>query len=251
MFKMTIRCLIFFILGCSICFANEWPLGIKKVATAKKLVAFTFDAHAIGDEPQYGASEILHTLAVNHIHCTIFLTGIFIEKHPEIVREIVAQGHEVGNHTYSHSFVNPDQESRERLVEELNRTKLLFKETTGADMAGYWRAPYGNVSQAMLEWAKEAGFQHIGWEADTWDWITDPNCQHYLPAEGLYRRIHSFFENGASGYIFLSHLCTGRATENYASVLQKVIDDAHRQGYRLVTVSELLKNGPDNKHLHP
>jgi peptidoglycan/xylan/chitin deacetylase (PgdA/CDA1 family) len=240
-----IICLMFFILGCSMCFANDWPLGIKKVATTEKLIAFTFDAHAIGDEPLNGLPEILNTLAVNHIHCTFFLTGMFIEKHPEIVREIVAQGHEVGNHTYSHTFVNPDQESRERLTEELNRTRTLFKETTGTDMAGFWRAPYGNVNPAMLEWAKEAGFQHIGWEVDTWDWITDKNYIHYLTAEGLYQRVHTFLENGASGYIFLSHLSTGRTTDNYASVLQKVIDDAHRQGYRLVTVSELLKNGPN------
>ena len=100
-----------------------------------------------------GATQILDALSARGIRTTIFLTGEFIRRYPDIVRRIAADGHEVGNHTDTHPHLTTyaaDGRQVTRLgvdrafvAGELARTARLYREATGRTMAPLWRAPFG------------------------------------------------------------------------------------------------------------
>lgn len=218
------------------------------------MIALTFDAGSTDRR----AREILDTLREKGVITTIFLTGQFIERYPEVVKIIVADGHEVGNHTYSHPHLTTfDQNrrhhtaagiNRRRLQQELLVTKQLFEDFTGERMSPWWRAPYGEHNEEIRGWAEEVGFKHVDWtrtpqNLDVLDWVNDPKSRFYLDAQGLYRRLVGL-DTGESGQgngsIVLMHLGTDRRHEFLDQVLGKAIDELRKKGYELVTVSRMF-----------
>lgn len=218
------------------------------------LLALTIDAGA----SKQRAEQVLAVLRDKGIITTFFLTGQFIERYPEVVKSLVAQGHEVGNHTYSHPHLTTFRinrrhntaagASREMLLEELNRTRDLFESLTGEKMAPWWRAPYGEHNREILAWAEEAGFKHVDWTRtptnfDMLDWIADEHDRYYLDKKGLYRRlvgIASGDAGSANGGIVLMHLGTDRKKDFLDEVLPNAIDELRSRGYRFVTVSRMF-----------
>ena len=107
------------------------------------------------------------------IRTTIFLTGEFIRRYPDIARRIAADGHEVGNHTDTHPHLTTyaaDGRQVTRLgvdrafvAGELARTARLYREATGRTMAPLWRAPFGEHNAEIRRWAAEQGYWHVGW----------------------------------------------------------------------------------------
>jgi len=220
-------------------------------------VALTFD----GGSENNVAGEILDILRDKGVRATFFLTGEFIRRFPETVRRIAAEGHVVGNHTWSHPHLttfaeNHRQDTRPEVTREFVQNQLrqaarLFRETTGRDMAPYWRAPYGEENRQIRLWAAEIGYRHVGWTVgkdwhhsmDTLDWVADTTSVAYLSAEEIVHRILSFGENdghGANGAIILMHLGTNRVRDFPHRRLPEIIDGLRQQGYRLVTIPELL-----------
>jgi len=223
----------------------------------RRELVLSFDAGASARQ----AETILDVLQAQGITTTIFLTGQFIERHPELVRRIVADGHEVGNHTYSHLHLTTfDQNQRhhtaagvdrESFQAELRRTAKLFEQVTGQAMAGWWRAPYGEHNPELRRWAEEIGFKHVDWthgpggkNFDMLDWVADPRSRHYLNAEQLRERLIGL-DNGragaANGGIVLMHLGSDRSQDFPASVLPDAIAELRAKGYRFVTVSQLFR----------
>lgn len=220
-------------------------------------VALTFD----GGSENNVADEILDILRAKNVRATFFLTGEFIRRFPETVRRIVAEGHVVGNHTWSHPHLTTFTEnhrqdtrpdvSRDFVQQQLQKAAQLFRETTGRSMAPYWRAPYGEENREIRLWAAEIGYRHVGWTVgkdwhhsmDTLDWVADTTSVAYLSAEEIVQRILSFGENdghGANGAIVLMHLGTNRVRDFPHRRLPEIIDGLRQQGYRLVTIPELL-----------
>jgi peptidoglycan/xylan/chitin deacetylase (PgdA/CDA1 family) len=117
-------------------------------------------------------------------------------------------------------------------------------------MAPLWRAPYGECNAEILRWAADDGWTHVGWtrdergrrSLDSLDWVDDPGSRLYLSSARLVDRLLAFGEGGAglNGGVVLMHLAT-RASDPAVDRLAGLIDTLRARGYRLVTVSELLR----------
>jgi peptidoglycan/xylan/chitin deacetylase (PgdA/CDA1 family) len=239
--------------------ANYLARDLSRGSIERKQVSLTFD----GGSTDNATAQILDILKENQLHVTIFLTGGFIEKFPEITKRIVQEGHEVGNHTWSHphltSFANNKRNetlpnvNREFLQDQLNRTAKLFEQVTGAKMAPFWRAPYGEHNAEIRQWAAELGYRHVGWtkgrswqeSMDTMDWVADTTSGAYHTAEEILAHLMKMTENevnGINGGIILTHLGSERQDgDHFYTVLPRLIAGLREKNYTLVKVSELTE----------
>ena len=208
-----------------------------------------------------GAIQILDALSARGIHTTIFLTGEFIRRYPDIVRRIAADGHEVGNHTDTHphltTYASDGRQvtrlgvDRAFVAGELARTARLYREATGRSMAPLWRAPFGEHNPEIRRWAAEQGYWHVGWTGgrsglDGLDWVTDPGSRSYQPADRLLARLVQHAENGG---IVLLHLGSDRE-EPVASKIAVLFDGLKARGFRFARASEFLaRQGYDEAKL--
>ncbi len=131
--------------------------------TEKNEIALTFDD---GPNPEY-TPQVLDLLGQHKAKATFFCIGQHIEKHPELFKRIITEGHSVGNHTYSHSksfgFF-----STKKVTDELNRTIALVKNRTGKQMNLY-RPAFG-VTNPMIEKAvNQLNIISIGWSVRSLD----------------------------------------------------------------------------------
>jgi peptidoglycan/xylan/chitin deacetylase (PgdA/CDA1 family) len=213
----------------------------------RREIVVSFDAGS----SDRGALEILDALKARGIRTTVFLTGDFIRRYPEVARRVVADGHEVGNHTDTHSHLTTFAEDgrqatrpgvdRSFLVGELERTARLFEQATGHTMAPVWRAPYGEQNNQIRRWAAEAGYWHVGWTGgraglDGLDWISDPGARSYRSSRAVVDRLITHAENGG---IILLHLGSDRS-DPVAPRIPDLLDGLARRGFRLVRASEFL-----------
>jgi peptidoglycan/xylan/chitin deacetylase (PgdA/CDA1 family) len=224
-------------------------LPIDQIKSREKLVALTFD----GGSLDIGTEQILKILRETGTRCSIFLTGAFLKKYPELVNEMIEDGHEIGNHSYSHPHLTEyainssnkqlPEVDRDFLDGELLKTDSLFQIISGYPMAPLWRAPFGEINNDILLWAAEAGFKHVGWSryGDTHDWVTDPKSGLYRSGEGIINHLLGLEErDGLSGKIILMHLSSDRKIDQPYLVLKEMIEKIKARGYRFVTVSQLL-----------
>lgn len=200
--------------------ANKQRLvPIYYVATQEKKIAISFDA-------SWGAEytpSILQILRHNNIKTTFFLTGFWIEKYPDLVKKIVAEGHELGNHTYTHPHLNTLD--KPAIKNELERVHAALTALTGREPR-LFRPPFGEYSNKVIETANELGYQTIQWSVDSLDWKE-------LGKQTIVKRVTDKLHPGA---IVLFHN-NGRYT---ADALPEIISFAKSQGYTIVPISELL-----------
>jgi len=233
--------------------------------TAHRLVALTFD----GSDHVNAAADILDTLKSRGVAVTMFLTGRFIERYPEVARRIVADGHETGNHTWSHPRLTTWAQDRTHttlegvtesfLAAELRKTAETFERVTGRRLAPLWRAPYGERNYTLCRWAHAAGYLHVGWRQgrswrqslDSNDWVPDEETPGYHTPAEVYEKIMDIARSkpyGINGGIILMHLGTVRTDrrQQVHLVLGAIIDDLRAMGYEFVTVSALAaRSGVD------
>jgi peptidoglycan/xylan/chitin deacetylase (PgdA/CDA1 family) len=220
-------------------------------------MAFTFD----GGSSDNAASEILGSLKAKNIKATFFLTGEFIRDYPALVRRIVAEGHDVGDHTWSHphltSFAGDRRQTTlpgitaDKLRSELLKTAAIFRTVTGRDMVPFWRAPYGEVNPEIMRWAADVGFRHVGWTTgkgwaesmDSMDWVADKKSNAYHSAQEIADKILAYAKTGkygANGVVILMHLGTERKEDFPHEKLPEIIDGLKKQGYTPVKVADLM-----------
>lgn len=198
-----------------------------------------------------GARQILDALRDRGIRTTIFLTGDFIRRSPDLARRISEDGHEVGNHTDTHPHLttyalNGRQATRPGvdrafLARELGRTARLYRETTGKAMAPVWRAPFGEHNPEIRRWAAEEGYWHVGWTGgraglDSLDWISDPSSPAYRSADKVVALLVSRAENGG---IVLLHLGSDRDVP-VASRIGALFDGLTGRGFRFNRATDFL-----------
>ena len=222
-----------------------------------KEMAFTFD----GGSSDNAALDILDALKSKKVKATFFLTGEFIHQYPALVRRIVSEGHDVGDHTWSHphltSFANDRKQTTmpgitaDRLRSELLKTASIFRTVTGRDLVPLWRAPYGEYNAEIIRWAAEAGFRHVGWTTgrgwaesmDSMDWVADKKSSVYHSAQEIADKILAYAKtgrHGANGIVILMHLGTERRDDFPHEKLPEIIDGLKKQGYMPVKVAELM-----------
>lgn len=232
---------------------------LSRGPTWEPRLSLTFD----GGFEANATEEILNILKSKGVVATMFLTGQYMRRYPDLVRRMIQDGHEVGNHTFSHprltTFAKNRRHdtlpgvSRELVQRELREAARVFEQVTGRAMSPYWRAPYGEHNQEIRAWAAEIGYLHVGWtrdptageDLDTRDWVEDPDSPLYYPAEQVRERILNFGTGSAAranGGIILLHLGTQRRRDRVHRELSVVIDGLRRQGYTLVPVSVLHRN---------
>jgi peptidoglycan/xylan/chitin deacetylase (PgdA/CDA1 family) len=213
----------------------------------RREVLVSFDAGS----SSRGAGEILDALRARRIRTTIFLTGEFIRRYPEIVRRVAAEGHEVGNHTDTHPHLTTYADNgrqatrpgvdRAYLERELARTARVYDATTGRSMAPIWRAPFGEQNDEIRLWAAQAGYWHVGWTGgraglDGMDWVSDPQSRAYRTSD---RVVASLVERAENGGIVLLHLGSDR-DDPVASRIPLLFEGLSRRGFAFVRASEFL-----------
>ncbi|MDF2903034.1 MAG: putative polysaccharide deacetylase, partial [Bacillus sp. (in: firmicutes)] len=188
---------------------------------SQKEIALTFDAGS-----DIAGIGILDVLKKYNIKATFFLTGKWAEKFPGYAKRIVVEGHEIGNHSYSHP--DPVKISTNTLVQEINDAEHAIITATGKSPRPYFRFPYGSYNATALKAVGTAGYPiSIQWSLDTIDW--------QQPTSAV---IISRIETGASnGDIILMHI----GGINTPEAVDKIIPILSTKGYKLVTLSELLK----------
>jgi len=129
-------------------------------------VALTFDD---GPHPVW-TPRTLDMLAEAGVRATFFLIGREVEKHPEVVRRIVAEGHAVGGHSYDHTVITA--QSPEQLVADLARCRDVISEATGTRTC-LFRPPKGEVSYGSIRTVCRAGFTLVHWSKTYSDYQQD------------------------------------------------------------------------------
>ncbi len=234
------------------------PPNITRGDRRSTRISVTFD----GGLGARQANEILDILKKRNIKTTIFLTGTFIRAYPAITRRIVADGHEVGNHTTTHPHLTQleitgrqktlPHVTKEFLLNQLNITEKRFFEVTGRHMSPLWRAPYGEINTELRAWAYSAGYLHVGWtydarsgrSLDSLDWVADKGSRLYHGPSEIEKKILDFDTKGGGlgGGIILMHLDTDRGPDRASSVLGEILDNLLERGFSLVKVSDLIVN---------
>lgn len=211
------------------------PFVIERTGYRPGLVALTFD-----DGPdRIWTPQILDVLKRKHVPATFFIIGENGLTNRGLLEQLVAEGHEVGNHTYTHPNLGGATEGETAL--ELNATQRLFQAFTGHSMR-LFRAPYfGDAEPTTADeiqpafYAQGQGYVSVGLHVDPGDWkrpgvqqIVDLTVEQVLAADAE-----------RSGNVVLLHDAGGDRAQTVAA-LPQIIDQLRAKGYRFVRVSDLM-----------
>lgn len=181
----------------------------------KKAIAITFD-----DGPGDYTEDLINGLNARHARATFFMVGSCVEQHPDILPLMVSGGHQLGNHTYSHSNITKTSDSG--ALEEINLTDDAIYNACGQRSTAF-RPPYGAYTP---EFAKTIDKTFTLWSVDTMDW-------KYRDAEKVKEAITSSCRDGS---IILLHDLYKSSVDGALSA----IDELQSEGFVFVTVDELM-----------
>ncbi len=208
---------------------------IDQIGAAKKKLAITFDD---GPDPRW-TPQILNILQQKKVPAAFFVIGVQASENPDILKREYAEGHEIGNHTYTHP--NFDEITKTQIRWELNLTQRLIESTIGVKSI-LFRPPYGIDHQpeyaeevAQLPIAQDMGYLIVGQKIDAHDWQQVPGGGQ-IPEQEI---IDNIMRQAEDGNIVLLH--DGGGERNHTvQALPKIIDALRIQGYEFVSVSDLI-----------
>jgi peptidoglycan/xylan/chitin deacetylase (PgdA/CDA1 family) len=202
------------------------PLLVQRGRVDKPWVALTLDAGA----DSAPVPDMLKTLREHHVKITFFLTGKWIKENPELTRAIVADGHEIANHSFTH----PDMRhiSDAAILKELADTEALLAEATGASSRPFFRPPFGAYDERVLRLVVGAGYLPIYWTLDSLDSVGEPKTPDFL----FERVTAKLTPEKLRGAIILAH-CGSQPT---ADALPRILDRFAEMGFEVKKVSEVL-----------
>lgn len=215
---------------------DAYPLSydIDQIGAADKKIAITFDD---GPDPRW-TPKILDILKQKHVPAAFFVIGVDASQWPSILKREYAEGHEIGNHTYTHP--NFDDISKTELRWQLNLTERLIESTVGVKSI-LFRPPYGIDHQpeyaeevAQLPIAQDMGYLIIGQKIDPHDWRQVGGKQ--IAAQEI---VDGVLRQAGNGNIVLFHDGGGDRDQTLIA-LPQIIDKLRAKGYQLVSVSDLL-----------
>ena len=181
-----------------------------------KYVALTFDD---GPSGRY-TDRLLDGLKERGAHATFLLCGYRIKQYPAETQRIIDEGHEIGNHGYSHK--NMQQLSRREIAQELMDTQTLLPENC---RVRFLRPPGGCCSDAVRQVAEARNLAVLNWSVDPRDWvIQDPAAIE-----------QAVLKHVSDGDVILLH----DMSDSSVTAALHIIDQLAAQGYRFVTASEL------------
>ncbi|QJD88003.1 polysaccharide deacetylase family protein [Cohnella herbarum] len=194
----------------------------------EKLIALTFD-----DGPNAKTtSQILDLLKKYEAKATFFVVGNRIDRFREIVKREVLEGHEVANHTYNHTLFDRKADLT-TIANEIAKTQQKLTSVTGKS-SPWFRPPGGCFNDNVIKMAKQQGYTLV-----LWSWHQDPR-DWSMP--GVDKIIDKVLKNARNGDIVLLHDHVYRSTQT-VQALQQILPALKKQGFRMVTVSELMEHG--------
>lgn len=197
--------------------------------TRRKLIALTFD-----DAPDTVHTEkVLDILKKYKVKATFFLVGFKMERHPEVTERIYEEGHDVGNHSYSHPNFT-EYSSQSIFKEQILKTEKLFQETLGV-RPKMIRPPYGQIRDGQIRQLEKKGYKIINWSVDSFDWHPKKNAP-----QNIIERVLDYIHPGA---VVLLH-AGGLNKENTIEALPKLIIALKNNGYQFATLEDLLTVKP-------
>lgn len=203
---------------------NSGPIAIAGTRTEQKVVALTFD-HSWGNK---FTPSILDTLKKNDVKVTFFIMGPWALKYPEVVKQMVADGHEIGSHGHKHE--NYGDRTAEWVKNDLMKAHAEIKEVTGGVEATLMRPPNGSYSKESLKTVDDLGYKSIIWNIDSLDW---KNPGRDVIIERVMKRLKP-------GGIILMH--ASDTPVQTAEALPILLEKIKAEGYKIVTVGDLLTN---------
>ena len=206
---------------------------VSRVEISDSLVALTFDD---GPTPGY-TEEILEVLNKHAVSATFFLTGSEIESNRAEAEKIIKAGHQVGNHSYSHSQMI--LKGPEVIRNEIERTDYAIRQA-GFNGEIYFRPPYGKKLFILPKILEDRGQTSV-----TWNIEPESNAEVRNSAEAIADHVE---ENVSPGSIILLHVMHPSREESRRAV-PMIIDRLQQLGYKFVTVSELIQEDKRDKNL--
>jgi peptidoglycan/xylan/chitin deacetylase (PgdA/CDA1 family) len=193
-----------------------------KLTPEQKVIALTFDD---GPWPQ-STGQVLDILKKNQIKGTFFLIGQNVKNYPGLVKREIAEGHVIGNHTWHHwyQFLNP-----QAAAYEIDHTADLIYQVTGIK-TNLFRPPGGIMHNGVASYARNSKYAIIRWSSDSVDYSR--------PA--VPKLINNVFRRAKPGGIVLMHDGGGNRSKT-VQALPEIIANFRKQGYRFVTIPELLE----------
>ena len=185
----------------------------------QKKIAITFD-----DGPTPETIVVLDFLKQHNVKATFFCIGLQIEKHPDIFKRILAEGHLIGNHSYSHpngmGFL-----STERVKEEIIKNDEIIEQHSGKK-ALFYRPPFGVTNPRIAKAVSDSGHKVIGWNNRSLDTVITDQSK-------ILKRIKRKIKPGS---IILLH----DASDKTAQVLEQLLLFLQSENYLVIPLDELL-----------
>lgn len=201
-------------------------LPVRKGITSQKFVSLTFDD---GPDPFFTPS-IVDVLKKTEVNATFFLVGEKVKQHPEIVKRIIAEGHEIGNHTYSH--LHPYRISSFRAMEDIRNGKNIIESITATPVI-FFRPPHGAIRPCIFKEANQLNQKIILWSISGHDWGKKTN------SKTISNRIINNLHNGG---IILLHDAPSKRNRPMETLeaLPSIIHNIKQRGYEIVSLCKSI-----------
>ncbi|MEA5549995.1 polysaccharide deacetylase family protein [Anabaena cylindrica UHCC 0172] len=207
-----------------------------KLKAKEKVIALTFDD---GPSPK-NTAQILEILKQNNIKATFFMIGEMVKYFPQVAKQVAADGHAIGNHTWHHWYRRMNVATA---ASEIDRTAEIIYKTTGQKTTMF-RPPGGFLNNGLAQYAKNHKYVVMMWSEESGD------AERHSPQVPML--IKNVLKNAKSGAIVLIHDGGGNRIKS-VKALPAIITGLKAQGYQFVTIPELLemqseeqKNQPPN-----
>ncbi len=197
---------------------------IRTVPGAQNMVALTFDLSWGEVMP----AKVLAVLREHGLQCTFFLSGPWASSHPDLVSELVADGHEIASHGYRH--VNLSSLDEQGIRENLRRAEEAIT-AAGGERPRLLRPPNGDYNDLVIRTAEAMGYKVVNWGLDSHDWM-NPGVSYIVD------RVLGKVRPGDIVLLHASDTC--KQTDQ---ALPAIIEGLAAKGFQLVTVSRLLEAG--------
>jgi peptidoglycan/xylan/chitin deacetylase (PgdA/CDA1 family) len=195
-----------------------------KPKSEEKVIALTFDD---GPWPKT-TQQVLDILKKKNVKATFFLVGQPLKEYPAIAQQIVADGHAIGNHTWSHRYNYMNEATA---AKEINDTAALIYKITGVKTS-YFRPPGGALRNGLATYAQKQKYVVAMWTVDS----ADSNIRRF----GASTLVKNVLKEAKPGGIVLLHDGGGNHSPT-VQALPKIIDKLKERGYKFVTMPELLE----------
>lgn len=208
---------------------------VWEVPTDKKWIALTFDD---GPNETY-TPEVLDVLKKYHAKATFFLIGEHMLEYPDLVKREVSEGHEIENHTFSHTIL--PRLSNQAFIDDVKKANKMIENYQPTSVK-LFRPPGGatNLNKSIIETLRNNHYEIVlwSWHQDTKDWRR-PAAQ---------KIVNHIIKNAHNGDIVILHDSGGDRSQT-VKALKQILPKLEEEGFEFVTVSKLLKSCPKYQFL--